>query len=154
VFGEISSCVLKDPQNIKYQTLMAFINFKSKESALACLMGATTSEKVKSLYGNDKVYVNLHVPKSQYQNFDRTRQRMQPMMDPMQMMKQMQMFMGGMGPMGAAGPAMMPQANMMNFMMPNMGGVNMVPTARGGRNPPPRGFGGFPQKPFGQQNPK
>jgi hypothetical protein len=66
---------------------MAFINFKTKESALACLMGAQTSEKIKHLYGNDKVYVNLHVPKTQYQQFDRMRSRMQPMMDPMNMFK-------------------------------------------------------------------
>ena len=26
-------------------------------------------------------------------------------------------------------------------------------TLRGGRNPPPRGFGGFPPKPFGKQQP-
>lgn len=43
---------------------MGFINFKTKDGALACLMGAQTSEKVKILYGNDKVYVNLHVPKT------------------------------------------------------------------------------------------
>ena len=43
---------------------MGFINFKTKEYALACLMGASTSDKIKSLYNNDKVYVNLHVPKS------------------------------------------------------------------------------------------
>tara|TARA_B110000503_G_C7098683_1_gene392807 strand:+ start:779 stop:910 length:132 start_codon:yes stop_codon:yes gene_type:complete len=43
---------------------MGFVNFKTKESALACLMGASTSEKIKALYNNDKVYVNLHVPKS------------------------------------------------------------------------------------------
>lgn len=68
---------------------MGFINFKTKDAALACLMGAQTSEKVKNLYGNDKVYVNLHVPKTQYQSFDRMRSRMQPMMDPMNMLKQM-----------------------------------------------------------------
>jgi len=44
---------------------MAFVNFKTKESAVACLMGATTSEKIKNLFGNEKVYVNLHVPKTQ-----------------------------------------------------------------------------------------
>ena len=44
---------------------MAFVNFKTKESALACLMGATTSEKIKNLFGNEKVYVTLHVPKTQ-----------------------------------------------------------------------------------------
>lgn len=43
---------------------MAFVSFKSKESAMACLMGATTSEKIKNLFGNEKVYVNLHVPKT------------------------------------------------------------------------------------------
>lgn len=64
VFGEIDSCFLKDPKNIKYTTLMAFVNFKTKESAMACLMGATTSETIKKLYGNEKPYVNLHVPKS------------------------------------------------------------------------------------------
>lgn len=47
VFGEIQNCEIRDPQNLKYQTLMAFINFKTKESALACLMGAQTSEKIK-----------------------------------------------------------------------------------------------------------
>ena len=52
---------------------MAFINFKSKESAYACLMGASASEKIKNLYGNEKVYVNLHVPKTQHQSFDRLR---------------------------------------------------------------------------------
>jgi hypothetical protein len=52
---------------------MAFINFKTKESALACLMGATASEKIKNLYGNDKVYVNLHVPKTQQSMIDRAR---------------------------------------------------------------------------------
>lgn len=43
---------------------MGFINFKAKESAMACLMGALTSEKIKNLFLNEKVYVNLHVPKS------------------------------------------------------------------------------------------
>lgn len=66
VFGEISSCLVKDPQNVKYNALMGFINYKSKESALACLMGASSSEKIKGLFINDKVYVNLHVPKSQH----------------------------------------------------------------------------------------
>ena len=42
---------------------MGFVNFKTKESALACLMSASSSEKIKYLYINDKVYVNLHVPK-------------------------------------------------------------------------------------------
>jgi hypothetical protein len=46
-FGEISSCLVKDPQNVKYQALMGFVNFKTKESALACLMGASTSDKIK-----------------------------------------------------------------------------------------------------------
>jgi len=27
-------------------------------------MGATTSEKIKNMFGNEKVYVNMHVPKS------------------------------------------------------------------------------------------
>jgi len=40
VFGEISSCMVKDPQNIKYEALMGFVNFKTKDSAMACLMGA------------------------------------------------------------------------------------------------------------------
>jgi hypothetical protein len=43
---------------------MGFVNFKTKESALACLMGASTSEKIKVLFLNDSVYVNLHVPKT------------------------------------------------------------------------------------------
>ena len=43
---------------------MGFINFKTKELALACLMGASTSENIKSLFNNEKVYVNLHMPKS------------------------------------------------------------------------------------------
>ena len=43
---------------------MGFINFKTKESALACLRSSSTSDKIKSLYINEKVYVNLHVPKS------------------------------------------------------------------------------------------
>ena len=62
----VSSCLVKDPQNIKYNALMGFINYKSKESALACLMGASSSEKIKGLFINEKVYVNLHVPKSQH----------------------------------------------------------------------------------------
>ena len=45
---------------------MAFVNFKSKDSALACLMGATSNEKIKKFFENDKVYVNLHVPKTQH----------------------------------------------------------------------------------------
>lgn len=144
VFGEIQNCEVRDPQNAKYQTFMAFINFHTKESALACLMGAQTSEKIKQLYANEKVYVNLHVPKTQYLSFDRMRARLQaPMMDPMQMIKQMQMMMGG-----AQGanmqqppmPFMMP--NMMH-MMPNM--MNMMPTARGGRNLPPRNMPGVPK---------
>lgn len=73
---------------MKYQALMGFINYKTKESALACLMGASTSETIKNLFMEDKVYVNLHVPKFQYQNLDKARQRPNPQqMDPFQMVK-------------------------------------------------------------------
>ena len=44
---------------------MGFVNYNQKESAIACLLGAQTSEKIKNLYLNENVYVNLHVPKIQ-----------------------------------------------------------------------------------------
>jgi hypothetical protein len=50
-------------------------------------MGSSTSEKIKNLYGNEKVYVNMHVPKSQQQSFERMKSRTLPMMDPMQIMR-------------------------------------------------------------------
>lgn len=83
------------------------------------------------------MYVNLHVPKTQYQQFDRMRQKMLPTLDPMSMMKQMQMMMGAI-------PGQQPP--MLPFMMPM--NPAMMPTARGGRNLPPKGFMNF-QKPYG-----
>jgi RNA recognition motif-containing protein len=90
LFGEIQHCEVKDPNNPKYQTIMGFINYANKESALACLMGAQSSEKVRGFFLNEKVYVNLHVPKTQHSSMNIMRNKMQGpnMMQPNDMMRQ------------------------------------------------------------------
>ena len=43
---------------------MGFVSFKTKDSAIACLKWSKNNSKIKALYLNELVYVNLHVSKN------------------------------------------------------------------------------------------
>lgn len=73
-YGQIKSSVIKTPNNPNIHTNYGFMDFSNKEEAQRVLIGAPSHPEVKSLYENERVYINMFMPKHIYETYMRNRQ--------------------------------------------------------------------------------
>lgn len=68
-YGTIKSSEIKTPQNPAILTKFGFMDFSNKEEAQRVLIAAPTNQNVKNLYENEKVYINIFMPRNLYDNY-------------------------------------------------------------------------------------
>lgn len=57
-FGKITSCLVKDSPDPRYDTKQGFINFESKEDAHNALIHAENRPEIRGLYANEIVFLS------------------------------------------------------------------------------------------------
>lgn len=79
VYGEITSCVVREPTHPEIPTSFAFINFKNKEDAKKAMEESRSNESIQSLYSG-QIFLEYHSRKEdRLRRRDNTmRQRMMP----------------------------------------------------------------------------
>lgn len=65
-FGEIISCVVKESSNPVIKTKFGFVQFKTKQEAFKVLVEGYKNDRVKLLYDESNIYLNLHMPSQRY----------------------------------------------------------------------------------------
>jgi hypothetical protein len=72
-FGEIRSAVIKSPANPAIHTLYGFVDFSNKVEAQKALIGGPINEKLRELYQDERVYINIFLPRQVFDQFRKNR---------------------------------------------------------------------------------
>lgn len=72
-FGEITSCAIRKASLPMIKTQFGFACFKDRPTCFKCLVGGPNNQAIQALY-EEKVYLNLAMPKSRYDQFKKNKQ--------------------------------------------------------------------------------
>lgn len=72
-FGEIRSAVIKQPANPAIFTRYGFIDFANKLEAQKALIGGPVAPQVKQLYEQERVYINIFMPRHIFDAYRKNR---------------------------------------------------------------------------------